>query len=73
MGVHRQELENTYEGGTLSDFLYRDVRPGRGWIQVTMMDGFTITFEAGSVALELRYRGSWPRRNRPHLPGPPTG
>jgi hypothetical protein len=50
--VHKQKLENMYEGDTLSDFLYRKQRPGRGWVQVTMMDGFTISFEAGAVVLE---------------------
>lgn len=50
--VHRQEFETMYESDTLSDFIYREMRPGRGWVQVTMMDGLTITFEAGAVALE---------------------
>lgn len=45
-------MEHVYEGDTLSEFLYRPLRPGRGWIQATMMDGFTIRFEAGSVSLE---------------------
>lgn len=50
--VHRQQLEHVYEPDTLSEFLYRGTRPGRGWVQVTMMDGFTVAFEAGKVALE---------------------
>lgn len=52
MRIHRQELENSYEADTLSDFVYRELRPGRGWLQISMMDGFTVTFEAGAVALE---------------------
>lgn len=50
--VHQQELEHVYEAFALDEFLFRELRPGRGWIEVTMMDGFMISFEAGSVALE---------------------
>ena len=50
--VYQEELEHSYEPETLDHFLYRTSKPGRGWVQVSMMDGLTITFEAGSVGME---------------------
>lgn len=36
--VKRDELEHSYESDSLSDLIYRQVSPGRGSVQVTMMD-----------------------------------
>ena len=52
LGVHREQLEHVYEPETLDGLMYRQVRPGVGLVRCTMMDGFTIIFEARSVALE---------------------
>jgi hypothetical protein len=49
--VGHAKLEHAYEGDTLSEFMYRELHPGRGFIEVVFMDGFTIRFEAGSVTL----------------------
>lgn len=50
--VRTVESEGGYESDTLSDFVYREVRPGVGSVTFTMMDGLTIQFEAGGVILE---------------------
>lgn len=49
--VGHAKFEHAYGGETLSEFMYRELHPGRGLIEVVFMDGFTIRFEAGSVTL----------------------
>jgi hypothetical protein len=50
--VKRDEFEHSYESDSLSDFIYREIGTERGSVQVAMMDGLTLAFEAGSVVLE---------------------
>ena len=50
--VGGDESEHHYESDSLSEFIYREITRSRGSVQVTMMDGLTLEFEAGSVVLE---------------------
>lgn len=50
--VERSNVEEEYESETLREFFYSERQLQHGWVQFTMMDGFVISFEAGTVALE---------------------
>ena len=56
--IEYEQLEEQYEGDTLCAFIYQKLRPGRGHIDVVLMDGFTLRFEAGSVSVEQIEMGS---------------
>lgn len=51
--VWTADLEAVYESDSLSYFIYRHVDPDRGYVEVTMMDGLTFGFEAGSVRVTM--------------------
>lgn len=53
------DWEHKYEGETLREIVYGNLGAGRGVFEVIFEDGFILSFEAGSVSLEVTTTPDW--------------